>query len=112
MADQEQAYTPVSGCLARLFWLVGGNAMLALALLQILFTQPPIFSLVDAFYGSIVVLILVARYVDIRYFHGATGEGKPSTMADWRRHASIEVGAAAVAWCAAHAAVYFSRGSN
>jgi hypothetical protein len=48
------------------------------------------------------LLLLAARYADIRYFKGTTAEGKPSTLEDWRRYAFILVLSASVAWLTVH----------
>ena len=107
MSHQQQAHDSLSGCLLRLFWLLGGNAVLAIVGVQILFNAPPMFSRVDAVYWSVVVLIIAARYADMRYFKGATAGGKPSSFDDWRRHTLILVVSAGVAWFAARLAVHF-----
>ena len=38
MSDQQQASDSLSGCLLRLFWLVGGIAVLVIVGVQILFS--------------------------------------------------------------------------
>jgi hypothetical protein len=93
MSDQQQGRDSLSGCLLRVFWLCGGNAVLAVAGAQILLNAPPMFSRLD--------------YADIRYFKGTTAEGNPSSIDDWRRHAFILALLAGAAWLLLHLAAHF-----
>jgi hypothetical protein len=95
---QDEGHGPASGCLLRLFWLFLGNVALALVAARILFRAEGLFSLLDAIYWSLVVLLIAARYADIRYCRGATAEGKPASLRDWRRYAWILLLSAAAVW--------------
>jgi hypothetical protein len=102
MATQDQGSESSSGCLLRLFWLLLGNAMLVIVAIQIPARAGGSFTGLDALYWLFVLMILAARYADIRYYKGTTAEGKPSTLEDWRRHAFVLVLVAGAAWLAAH----------
>ena len=102
MPSHDQEYDSLSGCLLRLFWFFLGNAALVLVAVQLLLQPRGWFSGLDAVYWSVVVLILAARYADIRYYKGTTAEGKPFTLEDWRRYAFILVLSASVAWLTVH----------
>jgi hypothetical protein len=40
----------------------------------------------DALYVGLVVLLILARYMDITRCHGQTTDGGPATLAHWRRY--------------------------
>ena len=102
MPSQDREHDSASGCLLRLFWLLLGNALLVIVALQILVREWGGFSGLDVAYWSVVLLLLAARYADVRYFKGTTAEGKPSTLGDWRRYAFILVLSAGAVWLAVH----------
>ena len=43
--------------------------------------------LTDVLFGATVILLVIARYVDISYLHGDTSNGEPATMKHWRQYA-------------------------
>ena len=88
------------GVLARLAWLGLGNGLLVL--LAAVITQPGADRVTDLLFWLVAVLILVARYVDVRWLGGLTAEGEPASMADWRRHVAIMIPVAAALWAGAH----------
>lgn len=87
-----------AGCLLRLFWFFVGNMLLASVGISLLFRKSAAPSLLDLYYWSVVIFILAARYVDVRFCQGATTDGKEATMQDWKQHAITLVMSAAVAW--------------
>jgi hypothetical protein len=111
MRTQEQEHDSSLGCLLHLFWLFLGNFVLIVLAGELLLFPSGWFSGLDAVYWFVVALIVAARYADIRYFQGATAEGKPSTFEHWRRHAFILVLSASVVWLAVHVlgAFWFSH---
>jgi len=102
MQTQERKYDSCSGCFIHLFWLLLGNLALLIVAGRLLFHTGGMFSLLDAVYWLLVVLILLARYADIRYFKGAAADGKPCSLEDWRRYALIFVLWAGLVWMAVH----------
>jgi hypothetical protein len=103
-ANRDGEYDSLSGCFLRLFWLMAGNALLALALLQILFSRAPFFSRVDLFFWSIVGLIIIARFADVTYFHGSNARGEPASVYDSWRYVILLLVVATSAWLLAHLA--------
>ena len=101
MTDQASStteYTSGAGCLMRLYWTLAGNAALAITF-GILFHRHPKFpSLTDAVCLLLVMSLICARYIDIRYCKGETGDGKPATMAVWRRYCLLIVLGSACIW--------------
>ena len=98
--------TGLGGLFLRLFWMGGGNfGLLALAILIIQKRILP-YRLTDLLFWAIVILLIVARYVDIAYFEGGTSYGEPATMKHWRRY-TIWLGLISLAaWAAAHGIAY------
>lgn len=99
-----------TGCLpviVRLFWIGFGNFGLFALALFIGKSKHGLFSLYDLLFGSLVVLCILVRYLDIAYFHGDTANGKPATMRDWRRYVVLLVLASLVIWITAHSLTYF-----
>ena len=108
---QDQTEVPLSGIglLARLYWLILGNALPLFLLVFIFEKRPPLPSLIDAAYLVLVVSLIIVRYIDIRFLNGNTGEGKPATMTNWRRYALL-VGALGVgAWLLVRLPVLFHK---
>lgn len=73
-----------SGCYVRLLWLAAsvGVIVLGAALYRGGYGAA---STVSLAYWGVVALAIGGRYVEIRKLHGSTLEGKPATLAHWRR---------------------------
>lgn len=83
--------------LCRMLWLVFGPAGLFFTAAAIWKTPPWTYSYLDGVFWGLAVVIVVARFVDVRVFHGMTTEDKPATMADvWRYSAKLVVFAAGI----------------
>lgn len=87
------------GCLVRLFWMIVGYGVLVLLAAQMVGTGRA-FSVLDLGFGATVLLVIAARFVDIRFFDGRDEFGNPATMSDWRRHAIWVISIAALVWLA------------
>jgi hypothetical protein len=69
----------------RLFWMAFGNiGLLFCAAFVAKGTAPMV---MDVAFFTVAIALVVARYVDVVRFKGDTSEGKPATLADWRRYA-------------------------
>lgn len=97
MQEQRQPASALE-FLVRFYWLFLGNVTLFFLLIFILEKRPRLFSGYDAAYAANLVLLLVLRYVDIRLLHGETGDGRPATLSDWRRHALLVLTVGLAAW--------------
>jgi hypothetical protein len=79
-----------------------GPAGLAVSGLYIVNQGAGLLSMPDVIYWTLVLLMLVARYVDIVRFRGVTAYGEPATMVHWRRYAlGLIVGSISV-WVLMH----------
>ncbi len=92
----------VKAAIVRLYWMLGCNAMLAFALL-FKFENYGRFKLFDPCVLILEASLISARYVDIRFLAGTTGDGRPATMADFKKFALIHAGIVLAAWLAVHA---------
>lgn len=90
------------GCVLRIFWMLAGNAIPMFTAIWIAKDSIPFGSVADLLFWSAIVSLVLARYLDVAYFHGTTSTGEPATMAHWRKHALLAVVLGGVVWLAAH----------
>jgi hypothetical protein len=95
-----------AGVLARLFWLLVGNAILAISLVFILHNRSGFFHAADGVFWITAMALVLVRYLDIRYFHGQTATGAPASIRHWVRYAVGLAVCAAAGWVLAHAVSY------
>lgn len=95
------------GCLARLYWMFLGNGVLLFSAASIGMSKSESFlSTPDIVFGAGVVLLVILRFLDIRYLKGARPDGQPASMLDfWQyvRNVSIATG---TIWSLAHLIKY------
>lgn len=94
--------TSGSGCLMRLLWMIGGNALVALSGIYIALGKGG-YSPLDALYWGGVFLLAGARLIDIAYFDGRTADGAPATMRHGVRFAIVVFVLSTAFWLVAHA---------
>jgi len=85
--NQSSEQSSAVGCLLRMFWMVGGNAVLIFSAITVAMGRGLSFGIADAVFASALIALLVARYVDIQFYKGHDSTGAASTIADWRRYA-------------------------
>jgi hypothetical protein len=102
--------TGALGLLIRLIWMFLGIVTMLILAMLIVKNGYPFLSPIDLAYAAVLGAALIARYVDIQYFHGSTSEGAPATMTHWKRYAILLTAVAVIGWLAAHgAALVFSH---
>jgi hypothetical protein len=84
-----------------MLWLAFGPADLFFTGAAIWKLPPWHHTYLDGVFWGLASLIVVARFLDVRVFHGMTTENKPATMADFWRYALKLVVAAAAIWALA-----------
>jgi hypothetical protein len=94
------------GCLLRLYWLMGVN--FALLLLAFVIEEEKAssflsFSFYDGLFWVCAASGIAVRYLDVRFFLGQTGDGKPATMTHVLRYGLLVLAVSAILWVAAHA---------
>jgi len=98
-------YTSGAGCFTRLYWTLLGNAALAITFGILLHRHPEFPSITDAACLLLVLSLVYARYIDIRYCKGETGDGKPATMAVWRKYSLLLSFGSVCVWLAIRLAI-------
>ncbi len=94
-----------TGCLPpflRFTWMALGNAALFLCAALVAKGTAPV--LVDILFVAVAIGLIVVRYIDITKFKGQTSEGKPATLAHWRRYAFLTAVISAGVWVLARIA--------
>jgi len=92
------------GVMARLWWMLLGNAILAFSLIFIYENKGGFFHAADWVFWITVATLVVARYLDIRFFHGQTATGAPASMRHWVKYVVLLLALSATVWALAHAA--------
>jgi hypothetical protein len=82
---QRRSKPTLISAVARLYWMLAGNAalyLLALAIAQ----QRQQASTKDVAFFAVVASLILVRYLDIAWLGGATASGKPASLGDWYRY--------------------------
>ena len=96
----------IAGVLARVFWMLIGNGVLAISMISILLHEGSMFHAADLVFWITIAAIVLVRYLDIKFWGGMTAAGGPATMANWNRYAAaLLIGSAAV-WALSHVVNY------
>jgi len=98
------------GILARLWWMLIGNVLLAFSLIFIFRQEGGFLHPADGVFWITVATLALVRYLDIRYLNGQTPTGQPATRRDWNRYVVLLLAVAAVLWVIVHAANYLLAG--
>jgi hypothetical protein len=93
--------------LIRIFWMMMGNMALGLCAVFITINSIPYFSVYDFIYWMIVVMLIIARYIDVKKLNGLTADGDPATPAHWRRHTFLLILVSVPLWIISHSLGYF-----
>jgi hypothetical protein len=86
--EQQKQQDEPMGCLPsflRFTWMASGNAALFLCAALVAKGTAPV--VMDIVFFAVTIGLIVVRYIDITRFKGQTSEGKPATLAHWRRYA-------------------------
>lgn len=97
-----------TGCLLRLTWMALGIAALLLIGLHLILSGGPTHWF-DLAYWLVAILIVVARFADVRYYGGTDSLGAPSTLVDWRRYSIQLLALAGLGWLFAHALIFIRQ---
>lgn len=100
--DRHQA----KGCLLRMYWMLLGNALVAIFAYRIVELGGAITGM-DIFYWLGAASLVIARYVDIRFLGGTTSEGEPATIKHWKRYSSRVLAVSVILWLVVHGLSYF-----
>jgi hypothetical protein len=67
------------------------------------------FHTADVVFWSAAAALVLARYLDIKFYSGSTATGQPASMAHWRKYAVVLLICLAAVWTLAHAAIYLNK---
>jgi len=86
MNDQSRnESTPSLGVLSRLYWMAIGPIAIILIVLAIIMKSFKNNIPTSLIYWSLVLSIILIRYLDIRYLKGETADGEPATLNHWKK---------------------------
>jgi hypothetical protein len=100
---QADPSAPFVGALARLYWMLVGNAVLSFVALAIAQQRHEGAWTTDAIFWTAVASLVIVRYLDIALLGGATAAGEPASMRDWYRYAGRLLVLTLAVWIVAHA---------
>jgi hypothetical protein len=101
--------TPL-GILARLWWMLLGNVVLAFSLIFIFLNEGSFFHPADWVFWITAATLVAARYLDIRFLDGQTATSEKASMTDWARYAVLLPVCSTVLWAIAHGANHLLGG--
>jgi hypothetical protein len=93
-----------AGILARLWWMLLGNMILAFSLIFIFRQERGFLHPADAVFWIVVATLVLVRYLDIRFLNGQTAMGTPASLKDWTRYVVLVAVGSTIAWALAHTA--------
>jgi hypothetical protein len=93
-----------AGVLARLWWMLFGNAVLALSAVFIFHNTAGFFHTADAVFWCAVASLVLVRYLDVRFLDGLTATGARASTRHWVKYTVLLVVCSAVVWAFAHTA--------
>ena len=91
-----------AGWVLRLFWMLVGQAIVYASLGVIILNQLAFPGIFDGVIWLTVVLMIVARRVDITRWQGTTVSGEPATLVHWQDYAVTLVWLTAIVSVLAH----------
>lgn len=91
------------GVVARLYWMLAGNAALGL-LAALIATTSAALSWFDLAYGVVFASLIAVRYADVFLLGGSTADGVPATRTHWRRYSVVLSLICVAVWVVARAA--------
>jgi hypothetical protein len=95
---------PFLGAIARLYWMLVGNAVLFLIAIGIVTQQGRERAwITDAAFWTVAASLVLVRYLDIAMLGGTTASGGPTSFGDWYRYAWRLLLLALAVWIVAHA---------
>lgn len=91
---------------ARLYWMLAGNAILYLLALTIVQQGHRRASTTDVAFFAVVASLILVRYLDIAWLRGATASGKPASLGDWYRYVAWLLPLSLAVWIIARATAW------
>lgn len=97
-----EKYDSIFSLLVRVFWVLLGNAILLISAIFIIQDENWKFHASDVVFWVTVAALLLARYLDIKFYGDSTSEGRPASMSHWRKYAAVLLIISTAVWVLAH----------
>ena len=97
-----EKYDSLFGLILRVFWMLLGNAILFVSALLIFQSADGKFHTVDTVFWVTAAVLVIARYLDIKFYNGQTATGEPADMSHWRAYTITLLVCSAVVWVLLH----------
>lgn len=105
-ADDLEARRPSGwGGLARLYWMLLGNAIVGYTSVAIA-QHTHSLSWRDLLFWSAATSLVAVRYLDVTVLGGTTADGARAMVSHWRRYSIVVLLVSAGCWAAAHAVAF------
>jgi hypothetical protein len=101
-----EKYDSIFGLFAKFFWTLLGNAILFFTAISILLHKGEILYTADIVFWVTVAVLIIVRYLDIKFWNGLTVTGLPASMAHWRKYVTILLICSIAVWATLHAINY------
>jgi hypothetical protein len=101
-----EKYDSIFSLLVRVFWMLLGNLILLISTIFIIQGENWKFHTVDVVFWVAVAVLLLARYLDIKFYKGLTTTDQPASMVDWRKYAALLLIISTAVWVLAHVINY------
>ena len=106
MNQPTEKYDSMLGLMAKLYWMLVGNAILFFLTIFILLNQGKIFNAADVIFWITVAVLVLSRYIDIKLLDSITATGQPAPMAHWRKYTIFLLICSTAVWVLSHAINY------
>ena len=97
----ESKFESIIGLILRIYWMMAGGFISLLAAVVAAVNHSETSRLPTIIFWSNSLGLVIARYLDIRYFNGLTADGESATLKDWKRYSLWVVAASIAVWLAA-----------
>jgi len=99
-------YDSIFSLLVRVFWMLLGNTILLITAIFILQGENWKFQTADVIFWVTVAALLLARYLDIKFYSDSDSAGQPASMVNWRKYTAILLIISTAVWVLAHVINY------
>jgi hypothetical protein len=97
-----EKHDSILSLLLRFFWMLLGDVILLISAIFIFQGKDWKFHTADVFFLGITAALILARYLDIKFYNGLTASGEPASMANFRKYAGVLLLFSAAIWILAH----------
>ncbi|MGB8225433.1 MAG: hypothetical protein WCE45_01005 [Sedimentisphaerales bacterium] len=101
-----EKYDSILGLFAKFFWTLLGNAVLFFTAISIFQHKGEILHTADIVFWVTVAVLIIVRYLDIKFWNGLTVTGLPASMAHWQKYAAVLLICSTIIWGILHAINY------